>query len=170
MGKDPDMFWDFISLMPMTTHQVSFLFSDRGTPNGYRFMNGYGSHTFKMVNDDNEAVYCKFHYKTDQGIKTFDRHQADEMAKQDPDYAIRDLYNSISNGNFPTWTMYIQVMTFEEAENWEFNPFDLTKVWPHSDFPLIPVGKLTLNRNPRNYLPRWSRLLSALPTLFLESS
>merc|ERR1712179_448849 len=149
--KDPDAFWDFISLMPMTTHQVSFLFSDRGTPNGYRFMNGYGSHTFKMVNADNEAVYCKFHYKTDQGIKCFDRHQADEMAKQDPDYAIRDLYNSIADGNFPTWTMYIQVMTFEQAETWEFNPFDLTKVWPHSDFPLIPVGKLTLNRNPRNY-------------------
>merc|ERR1712172_471674 len=168
--KDPDMFWDFISLMPMTTHQVSFLFSDRGTPNGYRFMNGYGSHTFKMVNDDNEAIYCKFHWKTDQGIKTFDRHQADEMAKQDPDYAIRDLYNSISNGNFPTWTMYIQVMTFEEAENWEFNPFDLTKVWPHADFPLIPVGKLTLNRNQETISLRWSRLLSALPTLFLELS
>jgi len=149
--KDPDAFWDFISLMPMTTHQVSFLFSDRGTPNGYRFMNGYGSHTFKMVNADNEAVYCKFHYKTDQGIKCFDRHQADEMAKQDPDYAIRDLYNAIAEGNFPTWTMYIQVMTFEQAETWEFNPFDLTKVWPHSEYPLIPVGKLTLNRNPRNY-------------------
>ena len=81
-----------------------------------------------MVNADNEAVYCKFHYKTDQGIKCFDRHQADEMAKQDPDYAIRDLFNSIANGNFPTWTMHIQVMTFEQAEAWEFNPFDLTKV------------------------------------------
>jgi len=107
--------------------------------------------TFKMVNGAGEAVYCKFHYKSDQGIQCFDRHQADEMAKQDPDYAIRDLYNAIAEGNFPTWNMSIQVMTFQQAENWEFNPFDLTKVWPHAEFPLIPVGKLTLNRNPRNY-------------------
>jgi len=149
--KDPDAFWDFISLMPMTTHQVSFLFSDRGTPNGYRHMNGYGSHTFKMVNADGEAVYCKFHYKTDQGIKCFDRESADEMAKRDPDYAIRDLYNAVADSRFPSWTMYIQVMTFKEAENWTFNPFDLTKIWPHSEFPLIPVGKLVLDRNPKNY-------------------
>merc|ERR1711971_489936 len=120
-------------------------------------------HTFKMVNDDNEAMYCKFHWKTDQGIKTFDRHQADEMAKQDPDYAIRDLYNSISNGNLPTWTMYIQVMTFEEAENWEFNPFDLTKVWPHADFPLIPVGKLTLFLETRRGHPTTSPTPSLAP-------
>eukprot|EP00088_Acartia_fossae_P018757 TRINITY_DN2085_c0_g1_i11.p1 TRINITY_DN2085_c0_g1~~TRINITY_DN2085_c0_g1_i11.p1 ORF type:complete len:519 (+),score=128.42 TRINITY_DN2085_c0_g1_i11:32-1558(+) len=149
--KDPDAFWDFISLMPMTTHQVSFLFSDRGTPNGYRHMNGYGSHTFKMVNAGGEAVYCKFHYKTDQGIKCFDRQGADEMSKSDPDYAIRDLYNAIAGDDYPSWSMFIQVMTFEEAEKFEFNPFDLTKVWPHGDFPLIPVGKLVLNRNPTNY-------------------
>ena len=104
-----------------------------------------------MVNADGEAVYCKFHYKSDQGIKCFDRHQADEKAKTDPDHAIRDLYNAIAEGNFPTWTMSIQVMTFKQAENWAFNPFDLTKVWPHGEFPLIPVGKITLNRNPRNY-------------------
>jgi len=149
--KDPDAFWDFISLMPMTTHQVSFLFSDRGTPNGYRHMNGYGSHTFKMVNSNDEPVYCKFHYKTDQGIKCFDRDGADEMAKKDPDYAIRDLYNAIAEGKHPSWTMFIQVMTFDEAKNWKFNPFDLTKVWPHSEFPLIPVGRMVLNRNPKNY-------------------
>jgi len=149
--KDPDAFWDFISLMPMTTHQVSFLFSDRGTPDGYRHMNGYGSHTFKMVNRDNEAVYCKFHFKTDQGIKNFTAEQADEMAKLDPDYAIRDLYNSISRGSFPSWTMHIQVMTFEQAEESTFNPFDLTKVWPQKQFPLIPVGKMVLDRNPENY-------------------
>merc|ERR1712088_462416 len=110
--KDPDMFWDFITLRPETTHQVSFLMSDRGTPVGYRFMNGYGSHTFKMVNADDEAVYVKFHYKTDQGIKCFHR---------------------------------------QEADNWKFNPFDLTKVWPHGEFPLIQVGRITLNRNPANY-------------------
>merc|ERR1712110_209847 len=156
--KDPDMFWDFISLMPMTTHQVSFLFSDRGTPIGYRFMNGYGSHTFKMVNAGGEAVYCKFHYKSDQGIRTFTRQEADEMAKSDPDYAIRDLYNAIASGDFPTWTMFIQVMTFKQAEHWEFNPFDLTKVWPHEEFPLHPVGRLTLNRNPRNYFAEVEQL------------
>jgi len=152
------MFWDFISLMPMTTHQVSFLFSDRGTPKGYRFMNGYGSHTFKMVNGEGEAVYCKFHYKSDQGIQTFTRQEADKMAMEDPDYAIRDLYNAISEKKFPTWTMFIQVMTFKQAESWYFNPFDLTKVWPHDEFPLIPVGKITLNRNPRNYFAEVEQL------------
>jgi len=149
--KDPDAFWDFISLVPQTTHQVSFLFSDRGTPDGFRHMNGYGSHTFKMVNAKEESVYCKFHYKTDQGIKNFDRQSADEMTKQDPDYSLRDLYNSIAEGNFPSWSMSIQVMTFQEAEAWQFNPFDLTKVWPQGEFPLIPVGRLVLDRNPRNY-------------------
>ncbi|KAK7107708.1 hypothetical protein V1264_015585 [Littorina saxatilis] len=149
--KDPDMFWDFITLRPETTHQVSFLFSDRGTPDGYRHMNGYGSHTFKMVNKDNKAVYCKFHFKTDQGIKNMMADRADNLSGSDPDYAQRDLYNAIADGNFPTWTMYIQVMTFEEAEKFRWNPFDLTKVWPHSEFPLIPVGRMVLNRNPKNY-------------------
>jgi len=149
--KDHDMFWDFISLRPETTHQVSFLFSDRGTPDGLRFMNGYGSHTFKLVNKDGEAVYCKFHCKTDQGIKNLLPEKADELAGADPDYATRDLYNSIASGNFPSWTMYIQVMTFDEAEKFRFNPFDLTKVWPHTEYPLIPVGRFTLNRNPKNY-------------------
>merc|ERR1712212_312514 len=149
--KDPDAFWDFISLNPMTTHQVSFLFSERGTPDGYRHMNGYGSHTFKLVNDDNEAVYCKFHFKTDQGIKNFTDEEAAEMAMVDPDYAIRDLYNSISSGDFPTWSMFLQVMTFKEAEECPFNPFDLTKVWSQQEYKLIPVGKLVLNQNPDNY-------------------
>jgi len=149
--KDKDAFWDFISLVPQTTHQVSFLFSDRGTPNGFRHMHGYGSHTFKMVNANDEPVYCKFHYKTDQGIQNFDAESAAEMEKKDPDYAIRDLYNAIANEDYPSWTMSIQVMTFEEAEKFKFNPFDLTKVWPQGEFPLIPVGKMVLNRNPRNY-------------------
>ncbi|KAL0276945.1 UNVERIFIED_CONTAM: hypothetical protein PYX00_004400 [Menopon gallinae] len=149
--KDPDMFWDFISLRPETTHQVMFLFSDRGIPDGYRHMNGYGSHTFKLVNDKHEAVYCKFHYKTNQGIKNCLPETAGKLSADDPDYSIRDLYNAIANGKFPSWTFYIQVMTFEEAERHRFNPFDLTKVWPHSEFPLIPVGKLVLDRNPKNY-------------------
>nr|AHF20999.1 catalase [Penaeus japonicus] len=149
--KDADMFWDFISLRPETTHQVSFLFSDRGTPDGYRHMNGYGSHTFKLVNAKGEAFYCKFHYKTDQGIKCLSSKRADELAGADPDYATRDLYNAIASGDYPSYTMYIQVMTFDEAEKWKFNPFDLTKVWPHGEFPLIPVGRLTFDRNPKNY-------------------
>lgn len=156
--KDPDAFWDFITLRPETTHQVCFLFSDRGTPVGYRFMNGYGSHTFKVVNDKGEPNYVKFHYKTDQGIKNFNRQQADEMTKDDPDFSIRDLYNAIAEGNFPKYTMSIQVMSFEQAEKCSFNPFDLTKIWPHSDYPLIEVGKIVLNRNPRNYFAEIEQL------------
>ncbi|XP_033096668.1 catalase-like isoform X1 [Anneissia japonica] len=149
--KDPDMFWDFISLRPETTHQVSFLFSERGTPDGYRHMNGYGSHTFKLVNKDGKPVYCKFHFKTDQGIKNFTASQAAQLSADDPDYAIRDLYNAIASGNFPSWTLKIQVMTFEEAEKFKFNPFDLTKVWSQKEYPLIPVGRMVLNLNPKNY-------------------
>ncbi|EEB14972.1 Catalase, putative [Pediculus humanus corporis] len=149
--KDPDMFWDFITLRPETTHQVMILFSDRGIPDGYRHMNGYGSHTFKLVNDKYEAVYCKFHLKTDQGIKNCLPSKANQLSADDPDYAIRDLYNAIENGQYPSWSFYIQVMTFEQAERFKYNPFDLTKIWPHSEYPLIPVGKLVLNRNPKNY-------------------
>lgn len=149
--KDADMFWDFISLRPETTHQVMFLFADRGTPDGFRFMNGYGSHTFKLVNAAGNPIYCKFHFKTDQGIKNLDAKRADELAGSDPDYAIRDLYNAIAKGEFPSWSLYIQVMTFEQAEKTSFNPFDLTKVWPQGEYPLIPVGKMVLDRNPSNY-------------------
>nr|UWM72185.1 catalase [Brachionus rotundiformis] len=149
--KDANMFWDFISLRPETSHQVSFLFSDRGTPDGYRHMNGYGSHTFKLLNSQGTAVYCKFHFKTDQGIKNLSSEKAAHLAGENPDYATEDLYNAIASGNYPSWTLYIQVMTFEEAEKCKFNPFDLTKIWPHGDYPLIPVGRLVLNRNPVNY-------------------
>ncbi|XP_009332872.1 PREDICTED: catalase [Pygoscelis adeliae] len=149
--KDPDMMWDFWSLRPESLHQVSFLFSDRGIPDGYRHMNGYGSHTFKLVNAGGRAVYCKFHVKTDQGIKNLSVEEAGRLASTDPDYGIRDLYNAIAKGDYPSWSFYIQVMTFEEAEKFPFNPFDLTKIWPHGDYPLIPVGKLVLNRNPVNY-------------------
>ncbi|KAK3708596.1 hypothetical protein QZH41_002421 [Actinostola sp. cb2023] len=125
---DPDMFWDFITLRPETTHQVSFLFSDRGIPNGHAHMNGYGSHSFKMINAAGNAVYCKFHLKTNQGAKNVPVSEASRLAGEDPDYSNRDLYNRISNGNFPSWSMFIQVMTFDEAEKFRFNPFDLTKV------------------------------------------
>ncbi|CAO1328780.1 unnamed protein product [Diamesa hyperborea] len=149
--KDPDMFWDFISLRPETTHQVMFLFGDRGIPDGYRFMNGYGSHTFKLVNAKSESVYCKFHFKSGQGIKNLSVDRADKLSAEDPDYSIRDLYNAIAKGDFPSWNMFIQVMTFDEAEKFKYNPFDVTKVWSQKEFPLIPVGKFTLDRNPQNY-------------------
>jgi len=149
--KDANMFWDFITLRPETCHQVSFLFSDRGTPDGYRHMNGYGSHTFKLVNDKNEVNYCKFHFKTDQGIKNLPAARAAQLSGENPDYSIQDLYNAIANGNFPSWSLYIQIMTVQEAEKLSFNPFDVTKVWSHKEFPLIPVGKLVLDRNPKNY-------------------
>lgn len=156
--KDPDMVWDFWSLRPESLHQVSFLFSDRGIPDGHRHMNGYGSHTFKLVNANGEAIYCKFHYKTDQGIKNLSVEEAARLSHEDPDYGLRDLFNAIATGNYPSWTFYIQVMTFSQAESCPFNPFDVTKVWPHKDYPLIPVGKMVLNRNPVNYFAEVEQL------------
>ncbi|XP_022118596.1 catalase [Pieris rapae] len=149
--KDADMFWDFMTLRPETMHQLIYMFGDRGIPDGYRFMNGYASHTFKMVNDQGVANYVKFHFKTNQGIKNLPVDKAAELASSDPDYSIRDLYNAIGRGDFPSWTLYIQVMTLEQAESYEYNPFDVTKVWPHGEFPLIEVGKMVLDRNPKNY-------------------
>ncbi|KAF5278969.1 hypothetical protein FQA39_LY05647 [Lamprigera yunnana] len=149
--KDANMFWDFVTLRPETTHQIMFMFSDRGIPNGHTHMNGYGSHTFKMINEQGKFVYCKFHHKTAQGIDNIDPVRAAELASSDPDYGIRDLYNAIANKKFPTYNTSIQVMTAEQAAASKFNPFDLTKVWPQKEYPLIPVGKLVLNRNPVNY-------------------
>jgi catalase len=158
---DPDMFWDFISLRPETTHQVSFLFSDRGTPNGYRHINGYGSHTFKNVNENGEAFYVKYHFKTDQGISNLSTAEAGKLASEDADYATRDLYNAIAEGKPPSWTLYMQVMTYDQAASVSFNPFDLTKVWPHSLYPLHEVGRLVLDRNPENYFAEVEQLAFA---------
>ncbi len=149
--KDGNMMWDFLSLTPESCHQVTILFSDRGTPNGYRFMNGYSSHTFKFVNKDGEAFFVKLHFKTDQGIKTFSSKEAAEMKSKDPDYATRDLFESINKGDFPSWTLNIQVMPEKDAATYDWNVLDITKVWPHKDYPLIKVGKLVLNKNPINY-------------------
>jgi len=155
---DPDMFWDFISLRPETVHQVSFLFSDRGTPDGYRHMNGYGSHTFKNVNHNGEAVYVKYHFKTDQGIANLTSEEASQIASSDGDYAIRDLYNAIASGKPPSWTMYVQIMSYDQAKNCKFNPFDLTKIWPHQEYPLQQVGRLVLDTNPDNYFAQVEQL------------
>jgi catalase len=149
--KSPTMMWDFWSLSPESLHQVTILFSDRGTPDGYRHMNGYSSHTFSLINSRNELFYVKWHFKTKQGIKNFYREGADEMRGKDPDYAQRDLFEAIKKGDYPKWRVCIQIMPEKEAETYAINPFDLTKVWPHKDYPLVEVGELVLDRNPENY-------------------
>ncbi|WP_177733277.1 catalase [Flavobacterium inviolabile] len=149
--KSPTMMWDFWSLNPESLHQVLILMSDRGTPNGYRFMHGFGSHTFSMINANNERFYVKFHFKSAQGIKNFTGPEADQMRAQDMDYAQRDLFKAIEDGHYPKWNLKIQVMTEAESKTYHINPFDLTKVWPHGDYPLIDVGVLELNQNPDNY-------------------
>ncbi|KAI8378961.1 catalase [Blakeslea trispora] len=148
---DPDAFWDFLSLVPESIHQVTILFSNRGTPDGFRHLNGYSSHTLKLVDEKGNYKYVKWHFKTDQGIKNLKADKAAQLAGSDPDYATRDLFEAIERGEHPSWSVYVQVMNPEDAKTYRFNPFDVTKVWPHKDYPLQPVGKLTLNRNPENY-------------------
>jgi catalase len=153
--RDMDMQWDFWSLCPESLHQVTILFSDRGIPASLRHMNGYGSHTYSLINDHGERIWCKFHFKTDQGIKTWDDDEAAKRIGEDRETHQRDLFTSIEKGDFPSWTMKVHIMTQEQAVRFEkdtgWNPFDLTKVWPHADFPLIEVGRFELNRNPENY-------------------
>ncbi|MEN5310174.1 catalase [Chryseobacterium cucumeris] len=149
--KSATMMWDFWSLNPESLHQVLILMSDRGTPHGYRHMHGFGSHTFSMINDKNERVWVKFHFKTKQGVKNFTEEEAVKMAGENPDFAQEDLCNAIENGDFPKWTLFIQVMTEEQAKDFRWNPFDVTKVWFHDDFPLIEVGEMELNEIPVNY-------------------
>jgi catalase len=143
--------WDFWSLSPESLHQVAFLMSDRGTPKSYRHMNGYGSHTFMWVNAAGERFWVKYHFKTEQGIQNFTDAEATAMTAQDPDYHRRDLHDAIKRNEFPAWRLEMQIMPFEDAANYRFNPFDLTKVWPHSDYPPITIGRLVLNRNPENF-------------------
>ena len=149
--KDADMFWDFLSLTPESIHQVTILFSDRGTPRSYRHMNGYSSHTYMWYNKAGTYYWVQLHFKTEQGIQNFTGEEADRMRGIDPDCATRDLYESISKGDFPSWRLEVQIMTPEQAKDYRFDPFDITKVWPHADFPPMDVGRLVLNRNPENY-------------------
>lgn len=143
--------WDFWTFLPEALHQVTITMSDRGIPASYRHMNGYGSHTFSLINAQNERIWVKFHLKTQQGIKNLTDQEAEAVVAKDRESNQRDLMENIDRGDFPRWTMYIQVMTIEEAEAMPYNPFDLTKVWSHADFPLIEVGVMELNRNPENY-------------------
>lgn len=150
-AKDDTAQWDFWSQVPESLHQVTILFSDRGIPKGIPYMNGYGSHTYSFINDKNERYWVKFHFKTDQGIECMPTDEADKLAGECPDYHTLQLFDMIKKGDYPSWTLYVQIMPEKEAENYRWNPFDLTKVWPHGDYPLIEVGKLELNRNPENY-------------------
>lgn len=149
--KSPTMMWDFWSLNPESLHQVLILMSDRGTPYGYRHMHGFGSHTFSLINAKNERVWVKFHFKSMQGIRNFNGKEAGAMKGQDPDFAQRDLVEAIDRGDFPKWALKIQLMTQEQADAFPFNPFDVTKIWPQGEFPLIDVGVMELNEIPRNY-------------------
>jgi catalase len=143
--------WDFWTSIPEALHQITVVMSDRGIPATYRHMHGFGSHTFSMINADNERVWVKFHLRSNQGIKNLTNAEATGIVGKDRESHQRDLYDAIEGGEFPSWTMNIQVMTDEEAQQVSYNPFDLTKIWPHKDFPLIEVGVMELNRNPENY-------------------
>lgn len=149
--KDATMFWDYLSSHQESVHQAMQLFSDRGTPYSYRHMNGYSGHTYKFTKPDGTFKYMQIHCKTDQGIKNFTNSEAAEMAAENPDWHTQDLFDSIQNGDNPSWTCYVQVLDPADAEKFRWNIFDLTKVWPHKDVPLRPFGKLTLKKNPENY-------------------
>ena len=150
--RDHDMQWDFWTLSPESAHQVTYLMGDRGIPKNWREMNGYGSHTYMLINEAGEKFWVKFHWMTDVGTESGDAYlgqdEADRLAGTDGDFHRRDLFDHIAKGDYPSWTLKWQIMPFEDAKTYRINPFDLTKVWPHGDYPLIEVGKLTLTTNP----------------------
>jgi catalase len=145
------MQWDFWTLSPESAHQVTYLMGDRGIPSTWRHMNLYGSHTYMWINACGEKFWVKYHFITDQGLQNLTQAQADELVKLDTDHHTRDLFEAIDRGEHPSWTLKMQIMPFDEAKTYRFNPFDLTKVWPHADYPLIEVGTLTLDRNPTDH-------------------
>ena len=145
------MQWDFWTLSPESTHQVTWLMGDRGIPKTWRHMDGFGSHTYQFINAAGERNWVKFHFKTQQGIEFLTQGEADSLAGSDPDYHREDLFKAIKKGEFPSWDLHVQVMPVDEADGYRFNPFDLTKVWSQKDYPLRKVGTMTLNRNPQNH-------------------
>lgn len=149
--KDPNMFWDFLSLTPESLHQVTILMSDRGTPMTYRHMHGFGSHAFMWYTDEKNYVWVKYHIKSDQGIKNWVNESSIRMAGENPDFATQDLFEAIEKGDYPSWTVYVQIMNPSDVENFDYDPFDVTKVWYHSQYPLIEIGKIVLDKNPENY-------------------
>lgn len=149
--KDPDAFWDFFSRSPESTHMVTVLFSDRGIPRSYREMHGFGSHTFKWVNAEGKAFWVKYHFKTEAGIANLTAEEAAAITASDPDHATRDLFEHIASGKVAAWKAYVQIMPLEDADTYRYDPFDVTKVWRFKDYPLVPVGRLVLDRNPKNF-------------------
>jgi catalase len=145
--RDNDMQWDFWTLSPESAHQVAWLFGDRGIPASWRHMNGYSSHTYSWINTAGQISWVKYHFVSDQGIRCLTQDEADRLAGTDGDYHARDLHEAIKRGDYPSWTLKMQIMPFDDAKTYRINPFDLTKVWPHADYPLIEVGKLVLDRN-----------------------
>ncbi len=149
---NPIAHWDFISLSPESLHQITTLFSDRGIPLSYRNMNGYGSHAFKWINANNDIFFVKYHIKTNQGIKNIlTDEEAAQIAGKNPEFHRQDLFDAIANKDYPTWTVYVQIMPFNDSLNYKHDPFDVTKIWPHQDYPLQEVGILELNRNVDNF-------------------
>ena len=159
--RSPAAMWDFWSLSPESLHQVTILMSDRGLPVNVRHVNGYGSHTFSLINDEDERFWVKFHFKTLQGHRHWTNAEAAKVVGRTRESTQEDLYDAIENGDFPKWRFCVQVMPEMDAEKTPFNPFDLTKVWPHADYPLIEVGILELNRNPDNYFAEIEQLAFA---------
>ena len=149
--RSPNNNWDFWTLLPEALHQVTIVMSDRGIPKSYRHMHGFGSHTFSFLNAANERSWVKFHFRTAQGIQNLTDAEAQDLVGRDRESNQRDLFDSIEKGDFPKWYLKVQIMPEEDAKNYRFNPFDLTKVWPHADYPLMDVGVMELNRNPENY-------------------
>jgi len=145
------MQWDFWTNNPESAHQVTYLMGERGLPRTWRHMNGYGSHTFMWVNKAGKKFWVKYHFHTDQGMEFFTNQEAAAMSGADADFHRRDLFDAIKRGDHPSWTVSVQVMPYADAKTYRINPFDLTKTWPHADYPLIKVGKMTLNRNPENF-------------------
>ncbi|MCL4167144.1 UNVERIFIED_CONTAM: hypothetical protein GTU68_031830, partial [Idotea baltica] len=150
-SQEPTNVWDFFSHSPEATHQFTILFSDRGLPKTVRNMHGYGSHTFQWVNAAGERFWVKFHWRCDQGIENNMPDEAEAIAGADQEHHQHDLYDAIDRGDHPSWTLKAQVMPYVDAETYRVNPFDVTKVWPHADYPLIELGRMTLNRTPENY-------------------
>ena len=149
--RDNHMQWDFWTLNPESAHQVTYLMGDRGLPRTWRHMNGYGSHTFMWINGAGERFWVKYHFHTEQGMEFFTNEEAAQMAGSDSDFHRRDLFEAIARGEHPSWTLSVQIMPYADAKTYHVNPFDLTKVWPHKDYPLIKVGRMTLDRNPKNF-------------------
>lgn len=156
--KDATMFWDYLSTHQESIHQVMYLFSDRGTPRDFRHMNGYSGHTYKFIKKNGAYKYVQIHVKTDQGIENLTNDEAAEVAKNDPDASTRDLFEAISKGDFPSWTVYVQVLDPADVDKFRWNIFDLTKIWPHEEIPLREVGRMTLNKNVDNYFAEIEQL------------